>query len=625
MTIRIISFLAIAGLFFTGCTEERTHCVEGSILAVMENGKTRTAVTDEGNFTWSAGDKIWIQTTGGGITGTLSSGAGTANADFSYEAYFGELTGKAIYPYNNGHYISGDKLIITLPSSYDLGDNLSNTNTVMYGEFTGGAIRFNHLGGVMRFAFKNVPAGTDSFKITLDKKANGAFTADLTEVQPTIKAESTNLDSERTVTLNFNPLAKETDIDLYIPLPIGTYTTLELGLYADEEAIWRYSNTAANTISRKTLKLMPAVDVTDMSSIMADYQWYIYAVGDNYYIQNVNELLGLSKLANGDEDALSITGENSAVSFEGKNIHLTNDIDLGPYCNEGNGNSWVPIANFMGNFKGHGYSIKNLYCDKEGNMGLFNQLQNASISDLKIAGKIQRVSQDMVSQSNIGGLAAIARDSKFENCTSDVLIETSSNSNTCPITQITGGMIGTAYDCQFIACHYISSIKDYQGEWEYTHYIGGIIGYSNRSKLVACTSANGSITQDRKQAYCYVGGIVGFISDSDKTTMQSCYSSVNVEGRQPGQILGGCGQAYGQPNIKSSYYSGPSSYKGVGTKYYGGHENSYDFGTARSTDLKSEIDEMNANIDQWNNENPEYICNYKYVLRNGNQLNLIEI
>ena len=259
MKIRLFSLVALAGLLAGSCAVEEVPSAEGSIVAVMENDDTRTTVTDQGRFAWSAGDQVWLQTTGGALAGTLSSGAGTSSAEFTYGAYIGTMTGKAAYPYNSGHSVSGDELAFVLPSSYDLGSNLSNTNAAMYGELVGGTIRFNHLAGVMRFVLKNVPAGANRFQITLDKKINGTFTADLTADYPIIETSTTSSASGKTVTLHFDALSGTSDISLYIPLPVGTYTTLALGLYDDDEALWTYSNTVTNTISRKTLKLMPAV------------------------------------------------------------------------------------------------------------------------------------------------------------------------------------------------------------------------------------------------------------------------------------------------------------------------------------------------------------------------------
>ena len=261
MKLRFFSIFALAGLLLSSCAVEEVPVTEHTILAVMEGDQTRTSVTDEGVFSWSAGDQVWLQTTNGSVVGTLSSGAGTSRASFSTGAFIGDLTGKAVYPYNASHSISGDELSFVLPASYDLGSNLTNTNAAMYGVDVDGTIRFNHLAGVMRFKFKDVPAGVNKFIITLDKKINGTFTADLAEEYPVIETSSASAASEKTITLNFIALTAKSDISIYVPLPIGTYNSLELGLYDDGQAVWTYSKSVTNTVSRKSLKLMPTVDI----------------------------------------------------------------------------------------------------------------------------------------------------------------------------------------------------------------------------------------------------------------------------------------------------------------------------------------------------------------------------
>ena len=259
MKLRFFSIFALAGLLLGSCAVDKLPSEGGSIVAEMETDQTRTAVTDEGVFSWSAGDQVWLQTTNGSVVGTLSSGAGTSNAEFTYGGFVGEMTGKAVYPYNDGHSIAGEVLNFVLPASYDLGSSLTNTNAAMYGVNVGGTIKFNHLAGVMRFKFKDVPAGVNKFTITLDKKINGTFTADLAEEYPVIETSSASAASEKTITLNFIALTAKSDISIYVPLPIGTYNSLELGLYDDGQAVWTYSKSVTNTVSRKSLKLMPVV------------------------------------------------------------------------------------------------------------------------------------------------------------------------------------------------------------------------------------------------------------------------------------------------------------------------------------------------------------------------------
>ena len=259
MKLRFFSIFALAGLLLSSCAVEEVPVKEHTILAVMEGDQTRTTVTDGGTFTWSAGDKVWLQTTNGSVVGNLSSGEGTSSAEFTYGGFVGETTGKAVYPYNDGHSISGDVLNFVLPASYDLGSSLTNTNAAMYGVTVGGTIKFNHLAGVMRFKFKDVPAGVKKFTITLDKKINGTFTANLAEEYPVIETSSASAASEKTITLNFTALTAKSDISVYVPLPIGTYNSLELGLYDGSQAVWTYSKSVTNTVSRKSLKLMPVV------------------------------------------------------------------------------------------------------------------------------------------------------------------------------------------------------------------------------------------------------------------------------------------------------------------------------------------------------------------------------
>lgn len=263
-TLRFLSFAALAVLL-SSCVEmtsvDNTDEQTNTIAAVMEGIQTKTSTTDEGRFSWSESDNIWLETTAGDVIGTLATGDGTPNATFNFGAFMGELTGRSVYPYNTGHSVEDDVLNVVLPASYNLGSNLENTNAPMYGVNVNGTLKFNHLAGVMRFAFKNVPAGVDKFTITVDKKINGLFEADLTADYPVLQTESTNVVEERTVTINFNAIANTSDIKLFIPLPLGTYESLELALYKGEEAIWNYSKAVTNTVNRKSLKLMPAVSM----------------------------------------------------------------------------------------------------------------------------------------------------------------------------------------------------------------------------------------------------------------------------------------------------------------------------------------------------------------------------
>lgn len=255
------SIYIFAAMALFGCNMAEYAPVEpatNSIKASIEVEDTKTSVTDAGYFTWSEGDKIWLDTTNGGIEGVLAEGAGSSNATFTYGSVFGEITFKAVYPYGN-HSISENTLTVNLPASYDLGDNTDNTNAAMYAILVDGNLKFTHLAGVMRFEFRNAPVGTNQFKITVDKKINGDFTADLTKDYPTLTTVEATSEEEKTITINFTPLKEKKNLRIYIPLPTGTYDSLSLELNAGENAVYTYSKAISNTINRKSLKLMPVI------------------------------------------------------------------------------------------------------------------------------------------------------------------------------------------------------------------------------------------------------------------------------------------------------------------------------------------------------------------------------
>lgn len=64
MRFRLLAAIVISCLTSTYCSIKEKQSEGGSVIALMETGKTRTSVTDEGAFTWSYGDKIWLETTG---------------------------------------------------------------------------------------------------------------------------------------------------------------------------------------------------------------------------------------------------------------------------------------------------------------------------------------------------------------------------------------------------------------------------------------------------------------------------------------------------------------------------------------------------------------------------------
>lgn len=253
-------------LFFTlatlctliGCVDnynEQCTAEKFSIRAIIENEETRTVVTDDGNFSWSLGDKVWLQTSTGSAIGNVIPSENPKIATISSGQSVSEITGIAIFPYNENHKATK----VFLPSSYDLESNINETNAIMYGTIVDGEMKFVHLAGVMRFKFTDVPKGVNKFELTLDKKVNGEFSVNTSNL--IVETRETTEKSERTITLNFSPLESKTDICINIPLPVGTYNGLYFTLSDSNGVIWRYSNTVTNVVERKSLILMPSISI----------------------------------------------------------------------------------------------------------------------------------------------------------------------------------------------------------------------------------------------------------------------------------------------------------------------------------------------------------------------------
>jgi len=242
---------------------------EQEVTATMENEpQQRSSVNDNGYFTWSTGDRINIFTSNGKhVIGKLKYGAGTPLATFTY-SIFGddvEATGFATYPYNSGNAINGNILTVCMPDTYNLGSQTDNTNAMMVAipKTFNWSLQFQHMAGLVRFRFRNVPAGVDSFELSLGgKKINGTFKVNLSADNPVINTATTENDTEKTTVLTFDALEEQSDLTLFVPVPAGEYKGLSICLKAGDVVEWEHSSeTASNKVSRKSLKVMPTITI----------------------------------------------------------------------------------------------------------------------------------------------------------------------------------------------------------------------------------------------------------------------------------------------------------------------------------------------------------------------------
>jgi hypothetical protein len=172
---RYILFLMTV-LSFAACKKteiKEPECGTDSIQALLP--ETKTSFSDEGSFSWEAGDALSVADGSGTFsTFTLKEGAGTSKARFS-GTYADGTPGDIAFSPSGSHSLTQ----FVLPSSYTWQEGCSNAP--MLGRRGSTGYTFRHLGGVMRFTFTNIPADARRFIFSVPKRVCGSFPIDFAQ------------------------------------------------------------------------------------------------------------------------------------------------------------------------------------------------------------------------------------------------------------------------------------------------------------------------------------------------------------------------------------------------------------------------------------------------------------
>lgn len=237
-TIILLCSTLIAGIMFSSCVRELMYAVpepeaeaETTVSATFSPA-TKTAFNDFGEFSWAAGDAIKVEDDSHVFTEfTLSSGAGTGNANFSASGSIA-IDNVAVYPSSIAVSVdASDNVTILLPATYTL-DECADA-VPMLGLKSGSDFAFKHLGGALRFHY-TVPAGASKFVVNADKKINGSFTFAASS-GVSVSTTSTSTASEKTITVT--GLTPGNDVVMTIPLPTGTYSSISAGFRSSADAV----------------------------------------------------------------------------------------------------------------------------------------------------------------------------------------------------------------------------------------------------------------------------------------------------------------------------------------------------------------------------------------------------
>lgn len=278
----------------------------------------------------------------------------------------------------------------------------------------------------------------------------------------------------------------------------------------------------------------------------ANTSWYTEADANatEYHIATVEELAGLAKLIN---------EQDNSVMFEGKTVYLDNDLDLAGY-------EWISIGNglnqgkdpdgyysFCGTFDGQRHVISNLYShdsllDNNDNFipdsnlatphgrdvyktGLFGSVYEGTIKNLGVENADIWIDPNDVSTYGEGILVDFLEDSTVENCWT-----TGSITGGKYFEKFIGGIVGTILgNCNVSGCYSKATITgnydgsgytDPNGAKPMDNYdsLGGIVGgmISGNVTISDCWF-DGEIAVNSIQAA--VGGIAGAIDGEVKNCL----------------------------------------------------------------------------------------------------------
>ena len=264
MKIRHLVLLLIAATACEVGKVTETSSLEVSLFAELGENTTGKAQVVDGNFTWTAGDKISVWTTADKFqTLTLTEGANTERAKFE-GVLVGDgvrLSNYAVYPAGR-HSLDGDKLSVNLPASYDLTKNIASVSMPMFAHLSAETALFTQMGGLISFTLNNVPAEATHIVLkALDKTISGVFNADVKMAIPVLNA--TELSDANWIDLKIASSSSERNVKVIFPLPVGVYNGLRIEALDDNNALLSFAETSkTNTVNRKSIVNMPAIDMS---------------------------------------------------------------------------------------------------------------------------------------------------------------------------------------------------------------------------------------------------------------------------------------------------------------------------------------------------------------------------
>lgn len=294
-TLYYIALSALAML--TGCSNEENFGLKPtdgnrSLTATIEqNDLSRTAVSEEGQVTWTETDAIGVfGTASQNIRFTYQSSTDNGNSatfrgDFPEE----ETMEQAYYPYQEDATLSGNALTLHLPSEYTY---TGNSNAPMLGvKNNDGTFTFKHLCGLMQVKLTSIPSKSAQFVITSEGEtiAGTAVVDNIDASNATLHIKE-NEQASNTIIYHINSTDfTEEELTFHIPLPVGEYEKLTVMLKDESNNILFQKSISNATIKRAVILSMPILDCENNISYVLNEQTIQLNKQDESYIESVTE------------------------------------------------------------------------------------------------------------------------------------------------------------------------------------------------------------------------------------------------------------------------------------------------------------------------------------------------
>lgn len=283
--------LAALALGLNSCSNEEDF--QGSatqakdVIKAEISGKSTKTAMNGNTVLWEQGDEIGVIVTNNtngssqeNKSCTLSSGAGTNNAEFTIFTEQGDTRVAAYYPYGDGvTYDVGSKVLsLTMPDSYTYDAAKPNHNNkapmaCLINTGSQSLASFKNAGALMHITLENIPQDVNKITLTSansDAPIAGAATITFDEVgNPKLAIPSTEANkvsdaasTGHTITVHFTNATDKSTKDFYFPLPVANYSKLTL-------AVEKSNETGSSTIKTKALNAEAGTRYTTVVSFDA--------------------------------------------------------------------------------------------------------------------------------------------------------------------------------------------------------------------------------------------------------------------------------------------------------------------------------------------------------------------